>query len=1125
MDRPGVAGVTARWVPLWVESNYTFLTGASHPEELVQTALDLGLPGLAITDRDSLAGVVQARDAWREHSREDGREHRRNHSRNHSQEDGYQKQAQGRPFSLIIGAKITVDTVSSVLLLAIDREGYGNLGELISLGRMRSPKGSCSVSSGEVRDAAQGLILIITEETREPEELRAAFSGRTWVGISRHFRPEEEVIEERLLSYARRHTLPPVALPRILYHDTSRRHLQDVLRCIDRGVRLDEAGTLLLPNGAYGLLPARTIARRYADHPEWIAETGQIAGMITFTLDQLEYRYPEASGSVGLGEGELLRRRVRAGAARRYPEGVPPAVSRQLESELNLIEELKYGGYFLTMAEIVDYCRSEGILCQGRGSAANSAVCFCLGITAVDPVRAQLLFERFISRERAEPPDIDLDIEHRRREEVIQYVYRRYGRDYAAMVANTVRFRRRSAVREVGKVFGFSEVNLDQLAKQLGHHGYAVDEALAVAGFDTADPLVGQFLAVVDAIIDTPRHLSIHPGGFLLGRDPISRIVPIENATMEDRTVIQWDKYAVESMNLFKLDLLGLGALTHLDYAFRLMADHLGISMEMAMIPRDCPRTFAMLRRAETVGVFQLESRAQMAMLPRMLPRVFYDLVIEISIVRPGPITGGMVHPYLRRRHGEEEVVYPHPDLQPVLKRTLGVPLFQEQVMKLAIVAADYTPGEADRLRRDMAAWRSRGRIEHHHERIVERMVAKGIERPFAEQVFEQIRGFGEYGFPESHAASFALIAYATAWVRAHYPVIFFCSLLNAWPMGFYSPSTIVHDAHRVGVAVRPVDFFRSEWECVLETSDTAAVPFAGSSGNPASPPASGVPGRGITRDAGFAIRLGFRFIKGLGREDFRRIGAVRTRWGSRGRPIRTEELPGIVRQLGIDRDRTIRIAEAGVFDAQGIPRRDAVWAAMARRSPRGRPAGTARPGDPERPAGTARSGDPERPAGTARSIAPDLLNEHPPEPTFRHLDAYERIAWDYRAGGHSTAAHPLEPYREWLSERGYPTATEVRDAGHDRRISCIGMVICRQRPSTASGTVFMTLEDETGFVNLIIWKKRYEQMRPVLLTASFLGVRGTIQKRDGVVHLIVETVWHPELPRRPVTPGSRDFH
>ncbi|MFP4210052.1 MAG: error-prone DNA polymerase [Alkalispirochaeta sp.] len=1100
-----MAGVTARWVPLWVESNYTFLTGASHPEELVRTALNLGLPGLAITDRDSLAGVVQARDAWRDYAGE------------HVQEPGgdhdHQKHAGERPFSLIVGAKITVDTASSVLLLAIDRKGYGNLGELISLGQMRSPKGECSVTPGEIRDAAPGLILIITEETREPEKLRSAFSGRTWVGISRHFRPEEEVIERRLLSYARRHTLPPVALPRVLYHDTSRRHLHDVLRCIDRGVRLDEAGDLLLPNGSYGLLPSRTIVRRYADHPEWIAETERIAGMITFTLDQLEYRYPEASGSAELGESELLRRRVRAGAARRYPEGVPPAVSRQLESELNLIEELQYGGYFLTMAEIVEYCRSEGILCQGRGSAANSAVCFCLGITAVDPVQAQLLFERFISRERAEPPDIDLDIEHRRREEVIQYVYSRYGRNYAAMVANTVRFRKRSAVREAGKVFGFSEVNLDQLAKQLGHHGYAVDEALGVAGFDTADPLVGRFLEVVDAIIDTPRHLSIHPGGFLLGRDPIARIVPIENATMEDRTVIQWDKYAVESMNLFKLDLLGLGALTHLDYAFRLMADHLGISMEMAMIPRDCPRTFAMLRRAETVGVFQLESRAQMAMLPRMLPREFYDLVIEISIVRPGPITGGMVHPYLRRRHGDEEIIYPHRDLQPVLERTLGVPLFQEQVMKLAIVAADYTPGEADRLRRDMAAWRSRGRIEHHHERIVERMVAKGIERPFAEQVFEQIRGFGEYGFPESHAASFALIAYSTAWVRAHYPVIFFCSLLNAWPMGFYSPSTIVHDAQRVGVEVRPVDFFRSDWECTLEVRDPGEGFPGGRRERTGRPSGGGTPEGRVSRDAGFAIRLGFRFIKGLGREDHRRIETVRRRWSSRGRPIQTGELPGIFRDLGIDRDRAIRIVEAGVFDAQGIPRRDAVWVAMERRSSLGRTVDAPR------------SGGGGRLAGTARSIAPVLVNERPREPTFRHLDAFERIAWDYRAGGHSTAAHPLEPYREWLSERGYPTATNVRDAEHDDRISYIGMVICRQRPSTASGTVFMTLEDETGFVNLIIWKKRYEEMRPVLLTASFLGVRGAIQNSDGVVHLIVESVWHPELPRRPVTPGSRDFH
>jgi error-prone DNA polymerase len=1053
------------WVPLWVESNYSFLTGASDPAELVTAAVAAGLSGIALTDRDSLAGVVQARGE-------------------------VARQAPVDAFTFIVGARVTVggdagggrpiassasSASSSVLLLALDRTGYGNLSQLISVGRLRSPKGFSLVSVQEIAERAAGLALVVTEDSGDPDALIPAFPDRAWIGIARHYRPEEQLSERWLRTLADTWSLPIVATPRVLYHETGRRRLQDALTCIHHGVRIDTAGAVLQPNGSFGIVSAEMIARRYRDHPEWITETAELARRVRFDLRQIEYRYPGVRGVDSDDEGALLRRWVTAGAGRRYPDGVPPVVSRQLETELTLIEELNYDGYFLTMAEIVGFCRSRGILCQGRGSAANSVVCFCLGITAVDPVKMQLLFERFISRERAEPPDIDLDIEHRRREEVIQYVYERYGRDHAAMVANTIRFRTRLAVRELGKVFGFSEVNLDQLAKQLGHQGAPLPDALAAGGFDTDRYRVARFVELVGEIIDTPRHLSIHPGGFLLGQDPIARIVPVENGAMAGRTVIQWDKYAVEEMNLFKLDLLGLGALTHLDYAFRLMAEHLGIDMEMALIPQNCQTTFAMLQRGDTVGVFQLESRAQMAMLPRMIPKRFYDLVIEISIVRPGPITGGMVHPYLRRRHGEEPIHYPHPDLEPILARTLGVPLFQEQVMKLAVVAADYTPGEADQLRRDMAAWRRHGRLEAHQERIVERMVSNGIERQFAEQVFEQIRGFGEYGFPESHAASFALIAYATAWMRAHYPVIFTCALLNAWPMGFYSPSTIVHDAIRAGVTVRPVDIRYSRWECTLEPIHPEPGEGPNGSDGPASSTADG--------DGHLAIRIGFRFVKGLSAEDGERI-------------IRRRIDGGDIATLRLDRDRALRLAEAGAFDGLGVDRRSAVWQALG-----------------------------EHVVAERGEFSAELFEVREKTPRFSHLEAFEKLSWDYRAAGHSTAAHPLEPHREWLTRRAYPTAAEVAGAKHNERVSFIGMVINRQRPSTAGGTVFITLEDETGFVNLIVWKSRYEELRPVLLTTPIIAVRGVIQKSHGVVHLIVEAVWPAELPWPVTAVESRDFH
>ncbi|HUI68961.1 MAG TPA: error-prone DNA polymerase, partial [Spirochaetia bacterium] len=729
-----------------------------------------------------------------------------------------------------------------------------------------------------------------------------------------------------------------------------------------------------------------------------------------------------------------------------------------LEKEIALIEELGYAGYFLTMWELVRFCREKEIICQGRGSAANSVVCYCLGVTSVDPVQMNLLFERFLSRERAEPPDIDLDIEHDRREEVIQHMYQKYGRDRAAMVANVVRYRTRSAVRDVGKAFGIPEIALDQCAKLLPHWDGDLPAVFREAGLDLPEGLLGHMIELTREIVGFPRHLSIHPGGFLLGSDPVDTIVPIENATMQDRTVIQWDKTDIETMNLFKVDLLGLGALTHLDYAFRLLKSHYDTELSLATIPPDDSPVFDMACRADTVGVFQIESRAQMAMLPRLKPRSYYDLVIEVSLVRPGPITGGMVHPYLRRRAGKEAVTYAHPSLEPVLKKTLGVPLFQEQVMKLAVVAADYTPGEADQLRRDMAAWKQRGRIEQHHDRLVSRMVAKGIEPEFAERVFSQILGFGEYGFPESHSASFALIAYATAYIKHHYPVVFVCALLNAWPFGFYSPATVIDDAKRHGVKFLPIDIIASEWDCTLERR-------AG--------------------DPGYAVRIGLRYVKGLGEADGERIRLWRTGGGA-------STLSDFTSLCRLPSDSMERLAEVGAFDCFDEQRRDALWGVLDQS---------------------------EKPTSL-------LVGDFAQTPSFRPLSEAEEINWDYLASDQSPRGHVMEQFRSRLEGQGLPDAAEVSRMEHGRKVSLVGCAICRQMPGTAAGVLFMTLEDETGFTNLVVWEKVFKQYRTVILTTWVLGVTGRLQVAEGVVHVIAESFWKPDFVQEEqrMASSSHDF-
>jgi error-prone DNA polymerase len=1024
------------YVPLWCKSNFSFLEGASHPEELVEAASALGLGALALTDRDGLYGVVRA------------------HTR-----------ARALGQRLLVGAQLSVEPDESVVLLAADREGYANLCRLLTAGRLRSPKGTSLVSWPEVCAHAAGMLALWGGEPSslsgriEPLgtalDLKEAFGDRLYAMLPRHHSAAEVAREQRLLQRAARYGLPLAAAVEVLYHAPARRDLQDVLTCLRNGVTLPTAGRCTRPNACHALRPPQAFAALFADEPAAVERTSEIAARCTFSLAELRYRYPASRLPDDTTASEHLHRLTLDGAAERFPGGVPAEVLVQIERELDLIEKLDYGGYFLGMWEIVRFCRERGILCQGRGSAANSAVCYCLGITAVDPVRQGLLFERFLSMERAEPPDIDLDIQHARREEVIQHVYEKYGRSHAAMVANVIRYRPRMAVRDVGKALGLPATAMDRLARLLPHYGGCVEpEALVLAGLDPAVPAHGHLLRLANEVLDFPRHLSIHPGGFLLGHEPVSDLVPIEPATMPGRTVIQWDKYDVEALGLFKVDLLGLGALTQLDLCFRLLREHRGLELSMAALPPEDASTYDLICRADTVGVFQIESRAQMAMLPRLRPRRFDDLVIEVSIVRPGPITGGMVHPYLRRRRGEEPVVYPHPSLRPVLEKTLGVPLFQEQVMRLAMIAADYTPGEADQLRRDMAAWRHSGAIEQHRDRMIGRMIGKGIERTFAERVFQQIRGFGEYGFPESHAASFALISYATAYLRCHYPAEFTCSLLNAQPMGFYAPATIVSDAQRHGVEVRPIDVQRSFWDCTLEPE----------------------------AEERRAVRMGLRYVKSLGAADGGRITGAAPFAG----------VEDLVERTGLDEGALSALAEAGALESLGLTRREALWAVH----------------------------------GARRFARPSLpLEDGERVPGFRPLHLLETIAWDLERSGQSTHGHPLAALREELRALGLPDARGVAAMRSGERVRYAGVVICRQRPHTASGVTFLTLEDETGFVNLVLWKQVYARHRLLAKTSSLLGVTGRVESQDGVVHVIAESLWPLRLSRSLRRQPSRDFH
>ena len=1019
-------------------SNFSFLRGASHPEELVAQAQALGYRALAITDECSLSGVVKAHLA-----------------------------AKKLGMHLIVGAEFRLAADSGppcrLVLLARNRAGYGNLSALITLARRRADKGHYRLTHGdlegfpalELATVPDCLALWIADENDLPETghwLASRFPGRVWLAVELHAGPNDRQRFAKLLELAEASGLPAVAAGDVHMHARQRRPLQDTLTALRLNTTVFAASHALFPNGERHLRTRLRLARLYP--PELLAETLKIAGQCAFSLDELRYEYPDAGIPEGATPASHLRNEVEIGLGRRYPHGTPPSVRERVEHELALITELGYEKYFLTVHDIVRFARSQDILCQGRGSAANSVVCYALGITEVDPARASLLFERFISKERGEPPDIDVDFEHERREEVIQYIYAKYGRDRTALTAALITYRTRSSLRDVGRALGFGSAQIDALAGSLAwwDKREQLPERLRSVGLNPDSPRVAKWLALAGQLRGFPRHLSQHVGGFVISRGPLAQLVPIENAAMPDRTVIQWDKDDLDALNLLKVDILALGMLSAIRRALAL------IGLRLSDIPPEDPEVYKMISAADTVGVFQIESRAQMAMLPRLKPNNFYDLVIEVALVRPGPIQGGMVHPYLKRRAGREAIEPMRPEIEAVLGRTLGIPIFQEQVMQLAVVAAGFTPGEADQLRRAMAAWRRKGGLEPFEQKLIAGMRERGHDEEFARRVFAQIKGFGEYGFPESHAASFALLVYVSAWIKRHHPAAFLCALLNSQPMGFYSPSQLLQDARRHGVEVGPIDVQRSDWECTLEA----------------------VAGKQP------AVRLGMRQIVGFAAAAGERV----TRARQRGGPY--ADVADLAARARLGQGELDRLAATGALARLAGHRRRAAWAA----------------------------------AGAAVQL--DLLDHAAPAETFPDLappSEGENLVADYASTRLTLGRHPLTLLRERLIGMRFVSAAALRDSADRQLARAAGIVVGRQRPATATGIVFVTLEDETGLANIVVHARLAERQRKELLGARLLGVFGQVQREGEIVHLVAGRLVDLSQLLGRLTTSSRDFH
>ena len=1065
------------YAELHCRSNFTFLCGASHPEELVERAHALGYASLAITDECSLAGVVRAH-----------------------------VEARKLGLHLILGTDITLDCGLRLVLLATNRNGYGNLSELITLGRRRAEKGSYRLYRSDFESGGIGatdsphgagadlfaerftdterpdlahlallpdcLAILLPQRAHDDALLQAqarwlgtVFQGRAWIGLELLHRIDDALWQERLLALSDTSRLALVAAGDVLMHVRSRKPVQDTVTAIRLGRTLAECGLDLQPNAEQHLRSRLRLGRIYP--ADLLQQTLAIAQRCTFSLDELRYQYPEEIAPPGETLPGYLRRLTYDGAASRFPAGIPASVQQQIEHELQLIGEMAYEPYFLTVYDIVRFARSEQILCQGRGSAANSAVCYCLYITEVDPARTHVLFERFISKERNEPPDIDVDFEHQRREEVMQYIYAKYGRHRAALTAALVTYRPRSAMKDVGRALGidFEQINRLSASHQWWDGRQINPDRVRESGFDPDSKVVQKLLWLAQVLIGFPRHLSQHSGGFVIARDSLARLVPIENASMENRSVIEWDKDDLDALGLLKIDVLALGMLSAIRRALDLVGLRRGEIFTMQDVPAEDPAVYQMISAADTVGVFQIESRAQMSMLPRLQPRCFYDLVIEVAIVRPGPIQGGMVHPYLKRRQGLEPVTYPSPEIAVALSRTLGVPIFQEHVMQIAMLAAGFTAGEADSLRRAMAAWKRKGGVHKFYDRIIDGMTARGYAQEFAEQIFHQIEGFGEYGFPESHAASFALLVYVSAWIKHHEPAAFLAALLNSQPMGFYSASQLVQDAKRHGVRVLPVDVTLSEVDCTLEECDGEQDHF----GNPQQP----------------AVRLGLCLISGLSHDGALRIIEQRG-------VVVFYSVDDLARRATLSLHDLKSLAEANALVSLAGHRRQAKWDV----------------------------------AGMAP--VPALLRDAPIDEAPLVLEPGtegQELVADYASLGLTLNRHPLALLRPRLTKMNLSNSLELKGYRNGKLVRACGLVTMRQRPGTAKGTMFITLEDETGTINVIIWPALVERQRKEVLGARLMTVYGVWQVQGEVRHLVARRIIDDTALLGNLAVGSRDFH
>ena len=1007
-----------RYAELEVTTNFSFLHSASHAEEIARTAAALGLSAIAVTDRNTLAGVVRAHRA-----------------------------AKDAGIRLLVGARLDLQDAPSLLCFPTDRTAYARLSQLITLGRRRASKGECEIYLEDVFAHSGGQLFISLPPDASGDDyathlrhLRDIFARDIWLAARCRYNGNDAARLWELAQLSVETNVPLVATNDVRMHIPDRKPLMDAITCIREHCTIDQAGFRLAANAERHIKPPEEMARLFRRHPEAVMRTMEIADRCRFSLDELRYEYPDDEAPHGKTPQEELARLAWEGAEGRYPDGLPDKVRKQIAYELKLIGELNYAPYFLTVHDVVRYARSQGILCQGRGSAANSAVCYCLGITAIDPARIDLLFERFVSAERNEPPDIDVDFEHKRREEVIQYIYEKYGRDRAGLAATVIHYRTRMAVREIGKVMGLSEDTIATLVATVwGWRTEGVESKhIREAGLDPDDKRLSLTMRLACELTGFPRHLSQHVGGFVITRGPLSDLVPIANAAMEDRTTIEWDKDDLDTLGILKIDILGLGMLSCIRKAFDLLQRHYGRKIDLATVPAEDPNVYDMLCEADSIGVFQVESRAQMTMLPRLKPRNFYDLVIEVAIVRPGPIQGDMVHPYLRRRNGEEKVDYPSEELREVLGKTHGVPLFQEQAMKIAIIAGGFTPSEADQLRRAMATFRHTGTIHTFEEKLINGMVANGYDADFAERCFNQIKGFGDYGFPESHAASFALLVYVSSWLKKHYPDVFAAAILNSQPMGFYAPAQLVRDAREHGVEIRPADVNFSDWDNTLEEN-----------GN-------GYP----------ALRLGFRQIKG-----FRENDAVALT-DARDGPYR--DPADIQHRAGLSDAALERLAKADAYGSMKLGRREALWAVRALP-----------------PAPLPLFGDGE--------------HRHDPDVSLPSMAIGEGVAHDYATLRLSLKTHPLALLREELAAAHVTPNERLIRTKDGTRVTVAGIALVRQRPGTASGVIFITLEDETGVANLVVWPKTFEKYRRVVMGARLIRVTGKLQREGIVTHVIAD--------------------